>query len=342
MGNPPIALTLEAQKMAKRTRKARQFLVFLRARRHARWEAAFQETRAKTSSPAPGGPAPVEAGMLALAPLVQAYGHGSDRDAVARTVRDKRGQRGLDGRGAAQPPGSRGTVWHGRRRLIAHHLATTWLERTVTVAAQTGGCGSRQLRAALASPPLCGAGRVADTLHRLGPARRTAGGGAAQARGTSTETMGGEAGGRRGGHRRRKAARDLDGGQPTTREHALRVVLEAVARGQRWLAPPPGLSGPAPRLQEGLDPVAQMVAQATEPDPTGGPGGPRLKPHGAPARRVSIEDQARRHGRTSRAKTCNGGTEPLALALDRTVTREVVVRPAHEPAQAAVAGLAEA
>ena len=52
--------------------------------------------------------------------------------------------------------------------------------------------------------------------------------------------------------------------------------------------------------------------------------------------------QPRRHGRTSRAKTCNGGTEPLALALDRTVTREVVVRPAHEPAQAAVAGLAEA
>jgi hypothetical protein len=70
--NPPIALTPEEQTMAKRTQKARQFFVFLRERRHALLDAAFQETLAKTSRPAPGGTAPVEAGLLALATLLQA------------------------------------------------------------------------------------------------------------------------------------------------------------------------------------------------------------------------------------------------------------------------------
>ena len=82
MWNPPIELTLEEQKMAKRTRKARKFFVFLRESRHELLDAAFQEPLANTYRPDPGGKAPVEAGMLALATLVQASCHGSDRDAV--------------------------------------------------------------------------------------------------------------------------------------------------------------------------------------------------------------------------------------------------------------------
>ena len=50
MWNPPIALTLEEQHMAARTRKTRKFFVCLRARRHALLDATFQETLAKTSS----------------------------------------------------------------------------------------------------------------------------------------------------------------------------------------------------------------------------------------------------------------------------------------------------
>jgi hypothetical protein len=61
MGNPPSALTLEAQKIAARTRKMRKFFVFLRERRHELLDADFQNTLAKSYSQAPPGKAPVEA-----------------------------------------------------------------------------------------------------------------------------------------------------------------------------------------------------------------------------------------------------------------------------------------
>jgi len=138
-----------------------------------------------------------------------------------------------------------------------------------------------------------------------------------------------------------KAALDLDWGQPTAREHALRLVLEEVERWKRWLEQQPGLAGQEPRMQEVMDTVAQIVAQDTEPDPTGGPGGRRLKQHVAPARRVSIEDQDMRHGRKSSAKTFNGFKAHFAMDLDSKVTREVVVRPANEPEHETVELLAE-
>jgi hypothetical protein len=90
MWNPPIALTPEAQKIAARTRKTRKFFVFLRARRHALLDADVQTTLAKSYSPEPGGKVPVEAGVLALATLLQAYDHVGDREAGELTVMDKR------------------------------------------------------------------------------------------------------------------------------------------------------------------------------------------------------------------------------------------------------------
>ena len=114
MWNPPIALTLEEHKMAARTRKARKFCVFLREHRHELLDATFQATLAETYSAEPGGKEPVEAGLLALATLVPAYGHVGDRDAVERTVMAKRWQMVLDGLGAAQPPLSQSTLWNFR------------------------------------------------------------------------------------------------------------------------------------------------------------------------------------------------------------------------------------
>ena len=60
-----------------------------------------------------------------------------------------------------------------------------------------------------------------------------------------------------------------------------------------------------------MDTIDQIVTQDTEPDPEGGPGGRRIKPHVAPDRRISIEDADMRHGRKSRAKTFNGFKEHL-------------------------------
>jgi transposase len=116
----------------------------------------------------------VEVGLLALALLLQAYCNVGDRDAVARTVMDTRWQMVLDGLGAEQPPFSQGTLFNVRMRLMAHNLDKTLLDRTVALAEKTGGFGARQLRAALDSTPLFGAGRVADTLNLLGHALRKA------------------------------------------------------------------------------------------------------------------------------------------------------------------------
>src|SRR6516164_5308957 len=194
MWNPPIALTLEEQKIAARTRKVRKLFVFLRERRHELLDATFQATLAATYSAEPGGKERVEAGLLALATLVQAYGHVGDRDAVELTVMDKRWQMVLDCLGAEQPPFRQSTLFNLRMRLIAHNLDKTLLERTVTLAEQTGGFGARQLRAALDSTPLFGAGRVEDTLNLLGHALRKLVGLAAQELDTSVDAIVADAG----------------------------------------------------------------------------------------------------------------------------------------------------
>ena len=214
MWNPPIALTPEEQKIAARTQKTRKFFVFLRTIRHQLLDADFQQTLAKSYSPEPGGKAPVDAGVLVLATLLQAYCDVSDQDAVELTVMDKRWQMVLDCLGAEHPPFSRGTLFHFRMRLIAHNLDKTLLDRTVALAEQTGGFGARQLRAALDSTPLFGAGRVEDTFNLLGHALRKAVGLAAKALGTSAEVLMADAGLELVGQSSLKAALDLDWGAP--------------------------------------------------------------------------------------------------------------------------------
>ena len=331
MWNPPIALTPEEQKIAARTRKTRKFCVFLRERRHALLDVDFQTTLAKSYSPEPGGKAPVEAGVLALATLLQAYCHVGDRDAVELTVMDKRWPMVLGCLGAEQPPFSQGTLCNFRLRLMAHDVDKVLVERTVALAEQTGGFGARQLRAALDSTPWFGAGRVEDTLNLLGHALRKAVGLAAAELGTSAAALIEAADLALGGHSRLKAALDLDGGEPTARARALRLVLEEVERWKRWLEQQSCLSVHEPPMQEAMATIDQMIAQDTEPDPDGSPGGRRITPRVTHDRRISIEDKDMRHGRKSSAKTFNGVKEHWLVDLDSTVTREVVVRPANEP-----------
>jgi len=315
--------------------------VLLREHRHEILDADFQHLLAQSARQEPGGHEPVEAGLLALAPLLQASSHVGDRDAVELTVMDKRWQLVLDCLGAEQPPCSQGTLCNCRMRLIAHDVDTSLLDRTVALAEQTGGVGARQLRAVLDSPPLVGAGRVEDTLNLLGHALRKAVGLAAHALGTSTMAVREAAGLTLVGHSSLTAALDLDWGEPSARARALGLVLEEVARWQHGLEQQHPLAVQAPPIQEGMETITQMITQDTEPDPEGGPAGRRITKHVAPDRRLSIEEKAMRHGRKSSATTFNGFKEHFALDLESKVTREVVVRPANEPEQEAVERLAE-
>ncbi len=283
----------------------------------------------------------MDAGLLALATLLQAYCHVGDRDAVELTVMDKRWQRVLDCLGAEPPPVSQGTLLNCRMRLITHNLAKTLLDRTVALAEHPGGFGARQLRAVLDSTPRCGAGRGADTLPLLGQALRQAVGLAAQALDTSAAARVEEAGLTLVGHRSLKAALDVDWGEPSARSRALGLVLAEVARWQRWLEQQQALAAQPPPLQEVMETRTQRITPDTEPDPEGGPGGRRITKHVAPDRRIAIEAHDRRHGRPSSAKTFNGFKEHCAMDVASPVSREVVVRPANEPEPEAVELLAE-
>ena len=305
MWSPPIALTSEEQKIAARTRKRRKFFVFLREHRHELLDTDFQYILAQSYSLEPSGQEPVEAGLLALATLLQAYCHVGDRDAVELTVMDKRWQLVLDCLGAEHPPFSQGTLFNFRMRSITHNLDKTLLDRTVALAEKTGGFGARQLRAVLDSTPLFGAGRVEDTLNLLGHALRKAVGLAAQELGIATLAVVEAAGLRLVGQSSLKAALDLDWGAPHARARALGLVLAEVARWPHWLEQQHPLAAQAPPLKEGMATITQIITQDTEPDPEGGPGGRRLKQHVASDRRISLEDKDMRHGRKSSATTFN-------------------------------------
>jgi hypothetical protein len=214
-------------------------------------------------------------------------------------------------------------VFNFRMRLIAHALDKRLLERTVALAEKTGGFGARQLRAALDSTPLFGAGRVEDTLNLLGHALRKAVGLAAQELDPSAEALLVDAGLVLVGQRSLKAALDLDWGKPTAREHALRLVLAEVERWHSWLTQQQHLSVHEPPLQEVLDTIAQIVTQDTAPDPTGGPGARRIKRQVAPDRRISIEEKAMRHGRKSSAKTFHGFKEHFAVDLASILSQRI-------------------
>jgi hypothetical protein len=255
---------------------------------------------------------------------------------------DQRWQLGRDGLGAEPPPLSQGPLGTLRMRRSAHNLAQPRRERPVAWAETPGGGGARPRRAGGASPPLCGAGRVAAPLPRLGPALRQAVGLAAPALGTAAAAGVAEAGWSRVAPRRLQAARALAWGEPRARERALGLGREAGARWPRGRAPPPPLAAAPPPLQEGREPIPPRSPQDTEPAPGSGPGGRRRKPPVAPERRLSSAATARRHGRNSRAKTCHGFHAPWAGAWASNVIREVGGRPATEPEPEAGARLAAA
>src|SRR5215218_10555839 len=144
-------------------------------------------------------------------------------------------------------------------RLIAHDLDKRLLERTMALAEKTGGFGVRQLRAALDSTPLFGAGRVEDTLNLLGHALRKAVGLAAQELGIATLAVVEAAGLRLVGQSSLKAALDLDWGEPHARARALGLVLAEVARWQHWLEQQHTLAAQAPPLKEVMATITQIA-----------------------------------------------------------------------------------
>src|SRR4029450_12199725 len=214
--HPPVELSPVEQTIVKRIRRAKLF-VFLRERRHELFDATFQEELGRLYADSRHGQPPVPPAQLALATVLQAYVGCSDDEVVEATTMDRRWQLVLDCLDASRPPFSKGTLVAFRERLIKQDGDRRLIERTVALAEQHGGFGSRALRAALDSSPLWGAGRVEDTYNLMGHALRKALGVLARQQGRGLAELVGAAGAPLVAASSLKAALDCNWDDPAVR-----------------------------------------------------------------------------------------------------------------------------
>src|SRR6185437_5573682 len=289
-----------------------KLFVFLREQRHVILDVPIQEELATMYADLAKGQPPISPALLALATVLQAYMGVSDDEAVEACVMDRRWQLVLDCLECADAPFSKGTLVAFRERFIAADLDRRLIERTVEVAAQTKGFGHQQLRLALDSSPLWGAGRVEDTLNLLGHAVRKAVGMIARHQGREVAAVAREAGAGVLGTSSLKAALDVDWDDPASRTWALGQVLAALAEVEVYVADQP--AGAAQARAEAAPAVAsQVAAQDVAPDETGQP---QLRQGVARDRRISVEDSEMRHGRKSASLLVDGYKRHLGRDLD--------------------------
>src|SRR5436305_2989206 len=234
--HPPVDPSPTEQTILRLIKRAKLF-VFLRQHRHELFDDAFQQELATIYKDSPFGQEPTPPAQLALATILQAYTGVSDDEVIEATVMDRRWQLVLDCLDAEHAPFSKGTLVTFRERLIAHDLDRRLIERTIELAAQTKEVGSRQLRAALDSSPLWGAGRVEDTYNLLGHALRKALGILARQQGWGLAAMAEAAGATLvAGPHSLKAALDRDWDDLVARSAALTEVLATLTAVEDWLA----------------------------------------------------------------------------------------------------------
>jgi len=332
MWNPPVAPSPAEQAVIKAVRRAKLF-VFLREHRHELFDEEFQSVLARAYADKPKGQPPVPPAQLALATIVQAYTGVSDDEVIEATVMDRRWQLVLDCLDAGRPPFAKGTLVGFRARLIEHNLDRALVERTVALAARTGGFGAAALRAALDSSPLWGAGRVEDTINLMGHALRKALGviavmqGWGQAAGTAT--LAGQAGAPQLAGSSLKAALDRDWDNPAARDEALAQVLGLLERVETFIA---GWAGG----QAAAKAVA-VARQVRDQDVDLSGRAPSLRRGVAKDRRISVEDADMRHGRKTRSVLFDGYKRHVLRDLDTGLVAAVGITAANAP-EASVTG----
>jgi transposase len=320
---------LEQAVMA-RTRRAKLF-VWLRQHRHELLDEGFQAELAGMYADQKVGQPPTPPALLALVTILQAYTGASDAEAVEASVMDRRWQLVLDCMDQAQAPFSKATLVAFRGRLIAAELDRRLVERTVSLYAEAMGVpAARQVRVALDSSPLWGAGRVEDTINLVGHALRKVLGVLARQQGwglaQGLPVVAEQAGVKELAASSLKAALDLDWDDPAALEHALGVLLVAVGRVEGLAAEVAGGSDSA--VANGLAAARQVRDQDVVGDEQGVA---RIRQGVAKDRRISIEDAQMRHGRKTRSVRVDGYKRHVARDLDAGLVRAVGVTPANVP-----------
>lgn len=339
---PPTALSAGEQAIVTRIRRAKLF-VFLRRQRAAIFSADFQNELATMYQDSSVGQPPIPPAQLALATILQAYTGVSDDEVIEATVMDRRWQLVLDCLDEPHAPFSKGTLIAFRTLLIAKDMDRRLIEQTVAIAEQSQEFGNRQLRAALDSSPLWGAGRVEDTYNLVGHALKKALGVIARQQGWELTDLVRAVGVPILGGPSLKAALDLDWDDPTEQAIALKTLLAALETVAEWAAahldlPPGPLDQTGQIVEASLATARQVVAQDVE---SGADGTAALRRGVAKDRRISVEDAQMRHGRKSKSQLIDGYKRHVLRDLDRSVIRAVAITPANVPEATAARAIAD-
>lgn len=322
----------------KRLLRTRKLFGFLRAQRGELFDDAFQAELIAMYRDTGAGKDPIPPALLGMATILQAYHGMSDAEAVEMTVVDLRWQLVLDRLGADEPAFSQGALTDFRARLIRHDMDRRLLERTVALAERTKAFDPKklpkELRVAIDSMPLEGAGRVEDTFNLLAHAARKVISAAAAVLQRRAEDIAREAGAPMLAESSIKKALDLEWSDPVQKGGALMTVVEQLDALEAWIAEHLADEAKHPPLSDLLATLRQLRDQDLEPDPSGG-GGSRIRQGVAPERRVSVEDGEMRHGRKSKSKRFNGFKRHIASDLDTGHILACAVTPANSPEEEA-------
>jgi hypothetical protein len=330
--------TKQEERLLRRLRRTRKLFAFLRDHRQELFDDAFQAELESMYRDTGAGQEPVPPALLAMIVLLQSYQGVSDAEAVELTVVDLRWQMVLDRLGATAPACGQGTLVDFRGRLIRTDMDRRLLERTVELARQTKAFDwkklPKNLRVAMDSSPLAGAGRVEDTINLLGHAARKVVECAADLLHWPADRVAQQAGIPALLEASVKRGLDTEWSDPDAKAEALNTLVEQLDSLDAWLRRKLPEELGKPPLKDHLDTLTQIRTQDLEPDPDGG-GGTRIREGVAAERRVSIEDPEMRHGRKSKSKRFNGYKRHIATDLDTDLILACAVTPANRPEEEA-------
>jgi len=330
---PNTTLSAREQWLLKRLVRTKKLFAFLRLHRHELFDEALQAELAQMYRDSGEGKAPVAPALLAMVVLLQAYTKASDAEAVELSVVDARWQMVLDVAGRDEPPFSQGALQAFRQRLIAHDMDRRLLERTVELAKQTGIFDwkklPKDLRLAVDSRPIEGAGRVEDTFNLLANAARQLIVCMARVLQRPAEQLADDAGVSLLMESSIKKALDLEWSDPEQKASAIVTLVEQLDRLQAWIERNLADQAAQPPIAEHIETLRQLREQDLEPDPDGGK--PRIRRGVASDRRVSVTDSQMRHGRKSKSKRFNGFKGHIAADLDLGLVIACAVTPANRP-----------
>jgi len=339
---PRQGYTKQEEALLRRLRQTKKLFAFLRDHRHELFDDAFQAELESMYRDTGAGKDPTAPALLAMALLLQCYHGVSDVEAVALTVVDLRWQMVLDRLGSAEAAFAQDTLRGFRERLIRTDMDRRLLERTVEFARRTQAFDWRKLpkdlRVAIDSSPLEGAGRVEDTINLLAHAARKVILCAADLLHWPVERVATAAGMPLLLESSVKKALDLEWSDPDAKAQAVATLARQIESLAAWLRDKLPEEMKQPPLKEHIDTWAQIRTQDLEPDPSGG-GKTRIRQGVAAERRVSIEDPDMRHGRKSKTKRFNGYKRHIALDLDTDLIVAGAITPANRPEEEAAPAL---